>query len=95
MPHVLRHTCAMRLLQAGVDARYYPHMKGRKRRNHPDLPPRRPLHKGAVEHSAWWLGEPGFEFKNPPRKGVERETGLKAPSGKTLIEFTYRLTTAR
>ena len=26
------------------------------------------------------------------RSFVERETGLKAPSGKTRVEFTYRLT---
>lgn len=31
-------------------------------------------------------------FKYVP---LERETGLQAPSGKTQIEFTYRLTAAR
>ena len=32
------------------------------------------------------------ELEERRRSGLERETGLQAPSGKTRVEFTYRLT---
>ena len=49
--HTMRHTAAMRLLSAGVDTtRHGSLARPRKRRNHPDLPPRRPRPQRTSPH---------------------------------------------